>query len=255
MNYLLDFPPLIFWLSFVLLWLSEWIGAFFRKKRGNLEDDERDDFNLITAATLTLLGLIVGFSFSMAISRYDQRKNYEAEEANAIGTEYVRADLLPATEAARVHALLRNYLAQRVLFYTTHDDSHLRRIDAATAQLNTELWSAVQAAAVAQPTPVVALAVAGMNDVLNSQGYTAAAWRNRIPGTAWGLMVAIGMCGNLLIGYGERRPKGKGPLLLVLPFVVSISFFLIAEIDSPRSGMIRVHPQNLESLSQTLHED
>ena len=255
MNHLLDFPRLFFGLSFVLLCLSEWIGVFFRKRRGNLEGEEREDFNLITAATLTLLGLIIGFSFSMAISRYDQRKNYEADEANAVGTEYVRADLLPAPDAARVRALLRNYLAQRVLFYTTHDDGRLRQIDAATAQLKIELWSVVQAEAAVHPTPVVALAVAGMNDVLNAQGYTEAAWRNRIPGTAWGLMVVIGICGNLLIGYGERSPKAKGLLLLVLPFVVSISFFLIAEIDSPRAGMIRVHPQNLESLSRTLHED
>ena len=62
----------------------------------------REDFGFILAATLTLLGLIIGFSFSMATSRYDQRKNYEEAEANAIGTEYVRADLLPAADAATV---------------------------------------------------------------------------------------------------------------------------------------------------------
>ena len=91
-----------------------------------------------------------------------------------------------------------------------------------------------------------------MNDVLNSQGYTQAAWWNRIPIAAWGLMVAIAICCNLLIGYGARRPKGQGTLFLVLPLVVSISFFLIADIDSPRGGVIRVSPQNLESLSQSL---
>jgi hypothetical protein len=58
-----------------------------------------------------LLGLIIGFSFSMATSRYDQRKNYEEAEANAIGTEYVRADLLPAADAATVRTLLRKYLS------------------------------------------------------------------------------------------------------------------------------------------------
>ena len=79
------------------------------------------------AATLTLLGLIIGFSFSMAISRYDQRKNYEEAEANAIGTEYVRADLLPAADAERMHGLLRNYLDQRVLFYQTRDERSFGR--------------------------------------------------------------------------------------------------------------------------------
>ncbi len=145
----------------------------------------------------------------MASSRYDQRKNYEAAEANAIGTEYVRADFLPAVDAARVRTLLRNYLDQRVLFYETRDDRQLRQIDAATVQLETDLWSAVQAPAAAQPTPVVALAVTGMNDVLNSPGYTQAAWLNHIPTAAWGLMVTIAICCNLLIGYGTRRGKSE----------------------------------------------
>jgi hypothetical protein len=253
MNYILDHPRLVFVLSFVAIWLSEWIGAFLRERRGSLEEDGREDFNLIVAATLTLLGLIIGFTFSMAINRYDQRKNYEEAEANAIGTEFVRAGLLPATDAARVRALLRNYLDQRILFYVTRDDARLRQIDAATAQLETDLWSAVQAPAVAQPTPVVALAVSGMNDVLNSQGYTQAAWWNRIPSSAWVLMATIAICSNMLVGYGVRRSKARATLLLVLPVVVSISFFLISDIDSPRGGIIRVGPQNLESLSQSLH--
>jgi hypothetical protein len=152
------------------------------------------------AATLTLLGLIIGFSFSMAISRYDQRKSYEEGEANAIGTEYLRADLLPAADRANVRALLRNYLDQRVLFYETRNEHALRQIDAATAKLQTELWSAVETPAGAQPTPVLALAVSGMNDVLNSQGYTQAAWWNRIPLGAWFLMIAVAICSNFLIG-------------------------------------------------------
>jgi hypothetical protein len=253
MSTLLNFPRVIFALSFVMLWLSEWIGASVRPKLRNLEEDDREDFKLIAAATLTLLGLIIGFSFSMAISRYDQRKNYEEGEANAIGTEYARADLLPGTDARNVRALLGNYLDQRIFFYKARDDRELQRINAVTAQLQTDLWSIVQAPAIAQPTPVIALAVSGMNDVLNSQGYTQAAWWNRIPSAAWSLMAAIAICSNVLIGYGVRRSETKAFLFLVLPLVVSISFFLIADIDSPRSGIIRVRPQNLENLSQSLH--
>jgi hypothetical protein len=252
MSRIFNSPLLVLAFSFVALFLSEWIAASLRKRLRALEEDEREDFNLIITATLTLLGLIIGFSFSMAISRYDQRKHYEEEEANAIGTEYVRADLLPAEDATKVRALLRNYLDHRVLFYATRDDLRLPQINATTAQLETALWSAVLGPAVAQPTPVVALVVSGMNDVLNSKGYTQAAWWNRIPSAAWGLMVAIAICSNLLIGYGVRRAKARALLLLVLPLVVSISFFLISDIDSPRTGIIRVRPQNLESLSRSL---
>jgi hypothetical protein len=188
----------------------------------------------------------------MAISRYDQRKNLEEEEANAIGTEYLRAGLLPAADAAKVRSLRKDYLDQRIQFYAAADRVTLQPINARTGQLQNDLWSSVQAAAVAQPTPVVALAVAGMNDVLNSQGYTQAAWWNRIPVTAWTLMFAIAIVCNLLLGYGSQNVKLERKLMLVLPLVVSITFMLIADIDSPRGGLIRVHPQNLHSLSEGL---
>ena len=128
----------------------------------------------------------------------------------------------------------------------------LSKIDAQTAKLQAELWSVVQAPAVAQPTPIIALAVSGMNDVLNSQGYTQAAWWNRIPVAAWGLMVMIAICSNALVGFGAREAQRESKLLLILPLVVAIAFFLIADIESPRGGTIRVHPQNLLNLATSL---
>src|SRR3974390_3171517 len=90
----MNFPIVIFCCSLIVMWVSARIGVRLRA-RLHFADDERDDFNVVTGAVLTLLGLLIGFSFSMALTRYDQRKNYEEEEANAIGTEYVRAGLLP----------------------------------------------------------------------------------------------------------------------------------------------------------------
>ena len=150
-------------------------------------------------------------------------------------------------------ALLRKYIDLRILFYRTRNQSELRKVDADAAQLQAEMWSAVQVPALVHPTPVIALAVAGMNDVLNSQGYTQAAWWNRIPTSAWGLMIAIAICCNLMVGYGTHTQKPKASLLFVLPLVVSIAFLLIADIDSPRGGFIHVVPQNLVSLSESLH--
>ena len=245
-------PLLVFVVSFFVMWVSALIGAAFLRRQRKLAEEIHEDFGVILAATLTLLALIIGFSFSMAISRYDQRKNFEEAEANAIGTEYVRADLLPAADAAKVRALLRNYLDQRVLFYITRDEQEIRQVNARTAQLQTELWSAVLAPAATQPTPMVALAVSGMNDVLNSEGYTQAAWWNRIPIAAWALMTLIAVCCNMGFGYGTRDVKVEGILLFILPLVVSISFFLIADIDSPRGGVIRVNPHNLASLVESL---
>ncbi len=183
MNNIVDFPFLFFALSFIALLLSAFVGSFTRKKLGSLDADARQDFGVIQGAALTLLGLLIGFTFSMAMTRYEQRKNYEEAEANAIGTEYVRVDLLPALDATRVHDLLRNYVDQRVLFYSTRDAQRLQKINADTAQVQNELWSTVQARAVAQPTILTSLVASGMNDVLNSEctlrplGGTAFHWR------------------------------------------------------------------------------
>ena len=252
MKTLLDFPILIFIVSFVALWLCAWVGASFLGEYVPQSEQATAAFSLVLTATLTLLGLIIAFSFSMAIGRYDQRKNYEEAEANAIGTEYVRTDLLPAPDGEKLRELLRLYLDQRVLFYTARDEGQLRQVDADTGRLQDELWSVVQARAVAAPSATVALAVSGMNDVLNSQGYTQAAWWNRIPVEAWILLGAIAVLCSLLIGYGARHTSIL--LFMVLPFAVSISLFLIADIDSPHAGLIRVSPENLVRLSQSIRQ-
>jgi hypothetical protein len=174
-------------------------------------------------ATLTILGLIIGFTFSMAVSRYDQRKHYEELEASAIGTEHLRADLLPAAEASQVRTLLKSYLDERIR-------------------------------ATALPNPVMALAVAGMNDVANAAGSAQAAWRTRIPNGAWILMALIAILSNLVIGYGALQRDFLSIPPLVLPLVVSISLLLIADLDSPHGGVIQVVPHNLLSLADSLRQ-
>lgn len=246
----LDSPVLVFALSFVILSLSAKTGDILSNRLRPLEDEERADFGVVLGALLTLLGLLIGFTFTMAVSRYDQRKNYEAAEANAIGTEYERAELLSVGDGARLRELLKKYTDERVLFYRTRDPQMLAKVNTDTAEMQKELWSAARAGAT-QATAMVALAVSGMNDVLDSQGYTQAAWWNRIPIAAWLLVAVVAIYSNLMVGYVAHRTKRR--LFLILPLAVSISFFLIADIDSPRWGLIRVAPQNLLSLSQRLH--
>jgi hypothetical protein len=116
--------------------------------------------------------------------------------------------------------------------------------------LQAALWSAVRASSAAQPTPVEALALAGMNDVINSQGYTQAAFRNRIPTGAWLLMVVVALFAHALTGYRAGRAGRR--FLLILPLIVSSAFLLIADIDAPRHGLIDVRPQNLEALASSI---
>jgi hypothetical protein len=114
------------------------------------------------------------------------------------------------------------------------------------------MWTAIVPAAQDKPNPVTALVVSGMSDVLNSQGYTQSAWWYRIPMAAWELMIAIAVVCNLLIGYGAKGSGGGAKLLLILPILISVAFILIADIDTPRHGLIRIVPQNLISLADSL---
>jgi len=253
MSRLTDYPLLVFVLSLVAVWLCAQLGAALRRSHEAHGGHAPEPFGIVLTASLTLLGLIVGFTFSMAVSRYDQRKNYEAEEANAIGTEYVRAGLLPASDAAMTRMLLRSYLDQRIQLYQARDEDRRVEIRQRITQLQGQLWSAVQNAALAQPSAPTALAAAGMNDVLNSQGYTQAAWWNRIPPAAWLLMWLIALLCNVMVGYAARGAGARSLLLLILPVLLAIAFLLIADIDSPRGGIIRVSAQNLLSLSEQLH--
>jgi len=245
-----DSPFIVFAGVLAVQWLAAYAGDALRRKLRPLQKEgEREDFDIVRTASLTLLGLIIGFSFAMAVSRYDQRKNLEEAEANAIGTEYLRANLLPADDASRVRELLKRYCDERISNYEARDELRIGQIDADTVRLQAELWDVVERAAKVQPTPIIGLVVSGMNDLLNAQGYMQAAWWNRIPYTAWMLMVLIGIACNLLLGYGEHRTT---TFLLIFPLVVSISLFLIADIDSPRAGIIRVQPHNLMLQCQSM---
>jgi hypothetical protein len=250
MDHFFDFPRIIFAVTLPALWFSAWLGTRLRARSRTVDHIWLEDFDLILASTLTLLGLIIGFSFSMAVSRYDQRKNCEAQESNTIGTEYLRAGLLPDADKIKVRALLKQYLDLRVQFYITSDREQLRQIKAKTDQLQNELWVAVKAPALTQPNPLSALVVSGMNAALDAQGYTQAAWWNRIPAAAWILMMWIAVVCNLLVGF--RAPRTSATLLLILPLAVALAFFLIADIDSPVGGRIRVRPQNLENIYESM---
>ena len=226
-------PLLVFALTFAGLWLSARIGWSLLRRQRSLDAELREDFGFILAATLTLLGLIIGFSFSMATSRYDQRKNYEEAEANAIGTEFVRADLLPPADAVRVRTLLRKYLDERVLFYKAGDEEESQQINARTALLQNEMWSAIRAPARAGPTPGDGPGRFGHERRFEFAGIYPGRVLEPHPNRGMGPdgVVAIGC--NLLIGYGSRSTLAGSRLLPILPLVVAVAFMLIADIDSP----------------------
>ena len=204
---------------------------------------ERDEFDPVRNAMFTLLGLVIGFAISMAVSRYDLRKSLEESEANAIGTEYLRLDLMPAEAAATARGLLKTYADERVAYYDIRDPAAGAANAAETAKTTSALWATVLPESEAHPNAVTALVVSGMNDVINSYGYTVAAWRNRLPIEVWLLIIAVATSCNFLIGFGAE--KLSSATLGILPLTASLAILLIADVEGPHNGFVRVHPENL----------
>ena len=245
-----DHPPILLATAVVALCGAAFLGDLLRSRVRPVKTDERADLDIVLTATLTLLGLLLGFTFSMAVSRYDQRKTHEAAETNAIATEYRRADLIPGPGRIQERELLTRYTDERIRYYR-NGEVGTGVVDQDLRTLQNTLWSGVAHAANAQRDPVSAVVVSGMDDVFNSRGTTRAAWLNRIPAGAWALLATTALVVTLLLGYRERRRDAV--VLTVLPLVVSIALFLIADIDSPREGLIRVAPINLVQLSDSMH--
>jgi len=247
---MVDYPFLVLVVSFGAFLIAAWLGDFLRKRSKRAEEINRDDAGVVLGGTLTLLGLIIGFSFAMATNRYDLRKESEKAETNAISVLYMRADLLPPTDAARAHDLLKKYLDQRIAFYSTRNSGQLAQLQDDTAKTQNELWSAIQADVGPLPPQLEGLFVSATNDVVVSRLSTEAVWANRIPTGAWVLIVVTSVGCNFLIGFRARRTDWL--VYLIMPVAVSISLFLISDLDSPRGGAIRLRPNNLVSLSQSL---
>ena len=233
--------------------MAVWFGNAILSRYRTKDTETSEDLGIIQTATLTLLALIIGFTFSMAIDRHDQRELLEESEANAIGTQYLRADLLPPKLASSTQDLLKQYLDQRILFYSKHTNEMAQEIQRKTDAIEQILWNDILPIARTNHTATTALVVSGMNDVFNARGYVQAAWWNRIPNTAWALMTAIAVCANILVGFGARNFKKNIALFMIFPFVIAVSFFLIADIDSPRSGVIRIEARNLITLKHALN--
>ncbi|MDE2481535.1 MAG: hypothetical protein KGN02_05055 [bacterium] len=250
---ILDHPVLYFVVWFAVLLLAALIGKEIRRRRPTLGKGEKDDLNLILSGTLTLVSLIVGFSFSMAVSRYDARKNLEAHEANVIRIAYERAELLRQPYARDIQAMLRTYIGERISLYGSGDEAGDAAILNRTFDLQRRLWDTVKPPAIAEPNEVTALAAESINQVVDAESATQAAWQDRIPLPAWVLMVVMTMFSCTLIGYYEQPDRATRRFYLVMPALLAVALFMIADLDSARSWPTMIAPVNLVRVEQLMH--
>ncbi len=208
----------------------------------------------IQGAVLGLLGLLLGFTFAMAVERYDTRRGLVVQEANALGTTYLRASLLPDAHQAPVKDLLRRYVDLRLKYQPLMDDP-AKRAEGMRLSANIEaaLWKHATEAAKEAPNDITATFIESLNETIDTDAERIAAMRAGIPSGVWLLLVMVAAFGCVTTSYGAGAEGARSKLGSVfLPLLITVVIVLIFDISHPRVGLIKIGQQPLVDLQQSI---
>lgn len=191
-----------------------------------------------------LLGLLIAFTFSGAASRFEDRRHLISEEANAIGTAYLRLDLLAAKDQPKLRQLFRRYVEVRSTAYQSMEDETKTQANLSEGNtLQASIWSkALSASRSAEAAPQAPmLLLPALNDMIDITTTRATATQNHPPIIVYGLLVALGLIGALLVGYSMSENKGRSWLhVMAFSAIMSLTVYVIIDLEYPRMGLIRV---------------
>jgi len=224
-----------------------------RKSEANTSDKTKAAVEIVEAAILGILALLLGFTMSMTVSRFEVRKQLVLNEANAIGTSYLRAELLPPPEGFEITNLLRQYIDVRVKYGTTgNDPTRLESLRAQSAELQTQFWTRAVAYGQKDPNPVRAgLLLESLNQAIDLESARRTAFQNHVPESVIYVNGIVGILATMLVGYafglhGKRQIFSMCVLALAITLVLS----LIIDLDRPRSGFVRGSQQPMIDLQR-----
>jgi hypothetical protein len=206
----------------------------------------------MVGATLGLLAFMLAFTFGMAASRFDTRKQLVLDEANAIGTTYLRTAMLPERRD-EIRALLRSYVDARL------EAVRSGRVAAEilkSEDMQNQLWSAATAVGLQHPDSIiVGLFVESLNQVIDLHAKrVTAGLRNRIPGTIWMVLLTIATLSLAAMGYhGGLVGTTRSLAIPVVVIAFSAVIALIADLDRPQEGTLIVSQQALVDLRQSMN--
>ena len=226
---------------------------FGERAQSHRDEDAPSSLGPMVGGLLGMLGFVLAFTFSMAAAQHDLRKQIVVDDANAIGTAYLRADLLDGASSTTIRDLLREYVDIRLRMITAKDRAEgLAR----TSDIQRLLWKQVVSAAKASPGTNSSLMVQAVNDVLDvHEKRVAAALRNRIPGSVWVALSAITLLTLLTMGIqagltGKRRLAAVVPLTLAFAVLVT----LVVDLNRPQNGLIKVSQESMISLQASMRD-
>jgi len=258
--------PAMLNMSIVLLAIGLFVGMVIcaeigyrigtRRARRNPEG-ARAGTAVTEGAIFALLGLMLAFSFSGAAARLDARRQLVVQEANAIGTAYLRLDLLPASEQPALRRLFRQYLDTRLLAYEKIPDiPAVERELAAAGKLQNEIWFHAQAACrkeTSDATPMLVLPA--LNEMIDITTTRTVAGRTHMPVVIAALLFTLALLSAVLVGHAMSGTSKRNLLYLcAYAATVAITVYVILDLEYPRVGLIRVDQadQVLRDLRDTI---
>jgi hypothetical protein len=220
------------------------------------DETSRSHVNTTQSATLSLLALLLAFTFSLSLQRYDSRSDQVVDEANAIGTAYLRIDLLPATLRDEVRRTMREYVNLRVRSSKTAIfDGQWQAMEADAGRLQAALWGYAARAAELAPNPVTSgLFVQAVNDMIDSFGRRDAGLNRHVPEVVLILLYGVFLITAAIVGYacgvGGHRPPAVTFIMVAL--IVGL-IYVITDLDRPRRGLIEVSKKSLYDLQASIN--
>lgn len=230
----------------VLLAGAAAIGAALGSRRRETEVGE-SYFGTLAGAALGLLGLLLAFSFSLALARFDARSTMVTEEANAIGTAANYALMLPDQARGQVLALLRRYAAVRIALAASPDPRHLARDVRESLDIQDALWKQAVAVTAANPQSLPSYRfVAALNEMTNIHESRLTALRYHVPGAVMAVLVAVAMVATGFTGfYAGLTGRRRVVAMLLMSLTIAVVIDLVIDLDRPAQGLIRVPSQAL----------
>ena len=257
---LYNFPSIaITAILFVLIIMCNEIGFRIGRYVQNRTDDEIKTLTgAIQASVLGLLALLLGFTFSMSMQRYDNRSQALISEANAIGTAMLRVELLPEEYQSRASHMLQRYVDLRIALgkidLTRREDR--KKYNTQISELQNKTWSLAVKAAREDPRPVTTGAfITSLNEMIDSQGKRSALIQMHVPEIVLLLLFLVFIASGGILGYssGLSGKRVVAPTIMV-SFLIALIVFIIIDLDRPKRGLIQVDQSSMMILKENQNE-
>jgi Protein of unknown function (DUF4239) len=249
MIFLLDEPWLLSIAVCIVLIASSVLGYRVAvSTRINEDSHHHEHITGLREGLFVLLGLLLGFTVAIVLPRFDERRQLVIDEANAIGTTALRAETLPEPQRVRTLELLREYVVVRRDFATETllDQAALDRETQRTKALQGQLWQQIVAVTQQNQTAVVATYLQALNELIDVSEKRLAAFENRVPKTVWLIIFIVAIFQSFVTGFSLKRRLWFS--LVMTPIVIAVVMALLADLDSPRTGLIRIGQNSMERL-------